>query len=93
MTTRAYRRNGAVLAMPRLDAGILAVRGIGIREPSFDAGSLVGIRVSGGDIDTHIPGETPRMVLVGGIEVSRGDRGDVVSAIRVIYIDGLFDGE
>jgi len=88
--TAAYRRHGAKLSMRPEDAFYLIGSGRGDFDPEFDDGQSLGVAVAGSSVDKVICGEPPKLFLVGGIEITRGDR-DEITAERPIDIDGLFD--
>jgi len=95
-TTEWYRHWGALLSVSEEDAIILVNgREIGVLDwmGNTDSG-LRGVHIPGHMIDRFVPGEPPRLFLVGRVEIIRDDeRGDAIASIRTINIDGLFDEE
>jgi hypothetical protein len=59
-----------------------------------DTDSLRGVHVPGHLINQFVPGEPPRLSLVGGIEIIRDDEnGDAITSVRTFNVDGIFDKE
>jgi len=92
--TQAYQRHGALLAVSVGDARTLITRGLAVSAPSDPSSSLMLVSVLGRNVDRFVPGEPPRLFLVGGVEIVRDDeKGDAIASIKTINIDGLFDEE
>lgn len=89
--TAAYRRHGARLSMSHEDALWL----IGSRRGNFDLEfdddeQKLAVAVPGSSVDRVICGESPKLFIFGGVEITRGET-DEITSVQPISIDGLFD--